>query len=105
MSKMIKENNEKAKALLADENDGSLGKAQDVYKFLASFDEDQERLKEYESNITSIDEIIKHKDTLKRLKAEHATLGGFFKKKKRLEVEEKIRQVESKIDEIKCTLK
>ena len=104
LAALVKDSNEKARALLDSENDVSLGKALGVYRYLASFDEDNERLESYTAKIASINEMTSLKDTLNKLKEEHATLGGLFKKKKRLEVEEKIKQVEAKIEGIKRSL-
>ena len=101
---LVKENNEKAKALLESESTDSFDKSLDIYKHLAAFDEDNGRIELYLKKIASINEIIELKGSLIKLEEEHAMLRGFFKKKKRLEVEERMKQVKGKIDGIKSTL-
>ena len=54
--------------------------------------------------IASINKLIDLRNSLRKLEEEHAMLRGFFKRKKRLEVEEKMKLVKEKMDSIKSTL-
>ena len=96
--------NEKAQTLLDTADESSLGPALSIYKRLSTFDEDESRLQTYSEKIAAINEIYKLKDTCRSLKDEHAKLGGVFKKKERLAVEEKINSAEKRISEIRGAL-
>ena len=67
---------------------------------MKSLDE-QERSHEYDRKILSIRKLQSSIVELQKLKEEHAKLGGFFKKKARLAVEEKMRNTEKTIAETK----
>ena len=89
-----------ARDLIASGDPKSLLKAEALYSELKSLDKNADRQRTYEKTMIKIRDLRSTRIEIGKLKEEHGRLGGIFKKKARLEVEEKIKNAEQKIDAI-----
>ena len=94
---IITEYNKKANALLTSLDDKALQDAAGIYAYLKENDYDEARIQVYDDRMEIISNLQGLLNELERLKEEHSKLRGFFKKKQRIAVEGKIKEIENNI--------
>ena len=88
---------EKALVLFVSAEEQDLAQAKEIYEYLKTIDFDADRCREYEERLEAIKTLESLQQEVAQLKEKHSQLGGLFKKKQRLEVEDQIRVTEAKI--------
>lgn len=87
---ILEEQNDLALVILNSIDYHALTDAEKVYKFLKTIEYDEEWQRAYDERLEAINTLRDLYSELERLEKEHSSLGGFFKKKQRLEVENKM---------------